>query len=66
MRAELEELQIKMAYLEDYVATLNKVILQLQGDHQNFAKELQDIQNQQAAQASVIADLRDETLPPHY
>lgn len=66
MQSQITDLQIKIAYLEDMLAALNQSLVQLQQDNFNFAKQLHLLKTQQQAQASLLADLRDETLPPHY
>lgn len=66
MQSQITDLQIKIAYLEDMLAALNQSLVQLQQDNLNFAKQLHLLKTQQQAQASLLADLRDETLPPHY
>lgn len=66
MQSQITDLQIKIAYLEDMLAALNQSLVQLQQDNLTFAKQLHLLKTQQQAQASLLADLRDETLPPHY
>ncbi len=72
MSQAIEELQIKVAYLENLHEELNQVVVQLQSENLQLKQQLADIQthlkNQGSAsgqETSLFAQLAEEK-PPHY
>lgn len=65
----LTEMEVKLAYLEDLVETLNKTVFRQQERQNMFQAELRLLHQQLrlggGGGALVSEDLRDE-IPPHY
>ena len=63
----LIDLEIKMAFMEDMVESLNQVIVQQQRQIDLLVRETTRLQSQleQGASTPTFRSLRDE-LPPHY
>jgi SlyX protein len=59
-------LEIKASFTEDWVDSLNQIIVRQQQDIDTLVRQLRQLREQQAgAQAGAPRNLRDE-LPPHY
>jgi uncharacterized coiled-coil protein SlyX len=74
MCEEIENLQIKVAYLESLHEELNEVVVKLQDENMRFKKELREIKEHMqnsadpganATEKSLFEQLADEK-PPHY
>ena len=74
MSKEIEDLQIKIAYLESLHEELNQVVVKLQDENMHFKKELREIKQHMQNSAdpgastgekSLFEQLADEK-PPHY
>lgn len=70
----IEDLQIKIAYLESLHDELNKVVVKLQDENMHFKKELREIKQYMqnsadpgatSAEKSLFEQLAEEK-PPHY
>lgn len=63
----LEELEIKIAYLESQHHELNDVVVQLQEENRQLIQAVRELkEHMKSASPSLIAELKDETPPPHY
>ena len=62
----VEELEIKLAFAEDLVETLNRTVFRQQEQIEVLQRQLDDLRRQvQAMPAGGAPSLRDE-IPPHY
>ncbi|PXZ06722.1 lysis protein [Gilliamella apicola] len=67
MNQQLELLETKVAFQEMTIEELNKMVVNLQADISKLKEQLMLLsQKLQATQASNIANLSEETPPPHY
>jgi|GEM_PF-5641442 len=70
---EIEDLQIKVAYLESLHEELNEVVVKLQDENMRFKNEITEIKEHMknaspsgsGSEASLFEQLADEK-PPHY
>lgn len=66
MEARINELEIKLAYAEDLLETLNLTVYKQQEQIEALQRQLSDLQRQvQAIPGGGARSLADE-LPPHY
>ena len=74
MPKEIEDLQIKVAYLESLHEELNEVVVKLQDENMRFKSEMAEIKEHMknaspsgsgGGEASLFEQLADEK-PPHY
>lgn len=67
MNQQLELLETKVAYQEMTIEELNQMVVNLQADISKLKEQLMLLsQKLQATQTSNIANLSEETPPPHY
>ena len=67
MNQQLELLETKVAYQEMTIEELNQMVVKLQADISKLKEQLMLLsQKLQATQTSNIANLSEETPPPHY
>ncbi|QYN43524.1 MULTISPECIES: SlyX family protein [unclassified Gilliamella] len=67
MRQQIELLETKVAFQEITIEELNQVVTNLQADVSKLKEQLMLLsQKLQATQTSNIANLSEETPPPHY
>ncbi len=66
MDINIEELEVKIAYLEDYISEINKIII----TQDTKIEKLIRINNQLVERVSMLEengkDTRDNVPPPHY
>lgn len=64
--ARINELEIKLAYAEDTLDTLNHTVFRQQEQIEVLQRQLDDLRRQvQAAPVGAVPSMRDE-IPPHY
>ena len=67
MNQQLELLETKVAFQEMTIEELNQMVVNLQADISKLREQLMLLsQKLQATQTSNIANLSEETPPPHY
>lgn len=67
MNQQLELLETKVAFQEMTIEELNQMVVNLQADINKLKEQLMLLsQKLQATQTSNIANLSEETPPPHY
>ncbi|PXZ08449.1 lysis protein [Gilliamella apicola] len=67
MNQQLELLETKVAFQEMTIEELNQMVVKLQADISKLKEQLMLLsQKLQATQTSNIANLSEETPPPHY
>ncbi|MCX8574248.1 MULTISPECIES: SlyX family protein [unclassified Gilliamella] len=67
MRQQIELLETKVAFQEITIEELNQAVTNLQADVSKLKEQLMLLsQKLQATQTSNIANLSEETPPPHY
>ena len=67
MNQQLELLETKVAFQEMTIDELNQMVVNLQADISKLKEQLMLLsQKVQATQTSNIANLSEETPPPHY
>ena len=67
MNQQLELLETKVAFQEMTIEELNQMVVNLQADISKLKEQLMLLsQKVQATQTSNIANLSEETPPPHY
>ncbi|OTQ73315.1 MULTISPECIES: SlyX family protein [unclassified Gilliamella] len=67
MNQQLELLETKVAFQEMTIDELNQMVVNLQADISKLKEQLMLLsQKLQATQTSNIANLSEETPPPHY
>ena len=67
MNQQLELLETKVAFQEMTIEELNQMVVKLQADISKLKEQLMLLsQKVQATQTSNIANLSEETPPPHY
>ncbi|MCX8653668.1 SlyX family protein [Gilliamella sp. B2840] len=67
MKHQLELLETKVAFQEMTIEELNQMVVNLQSDISKLKEQLTLLsQKLQATQVSNIANLSEETPPPHY
>ena len=67
MRQQIELLETKVAFQEITIEELNQAVTNLQADVTKLKEQLMLLsQKLQATQTSNIANLSEETPPPHY
>ncbi|MCX8649821.1 SlyX family protein [Gilliamella sp. B2776] len=67
MKHQLELLETKVAFQEMTIEELNQMVVNLQSDISKLKEQLTLLsQKLQAIQVSNIANLSEETPPPHY
>jgi len=59
----IENIEIKVAYLEDYVDKLNSVILDQQKEIDNIQKKFEQLKLRMSADSE---ELTEQEKPPHY
>ena len=66
MEKRIEDIEVKLAYAEDLVETLNHTVFRQQEQIEVLQRQLDDLRRQiQTMPAGAAGSLRDE-LPPHY
>lgn len=67
MSQSTENIEIKLAYLEQSYETLNEVVTQLQTENFELKKQLEALRNYIKSQADAgLMNASDEPPPPHY
>ena len=66
METRLTELEIKVAYQENLIEELNKVLTSQQTDLVRMAQELKQLNEAIQSGAGTAKDAADDTPPPHY
>ena len=64
MESSIVELQVKVTYLENLVATLNEVVTRQADDLAGLTKRLAQVESQLAE--GDTSEPAEEALPPHY
>lgn len=64
---DIEQLQMKVAFQEDTIESLNKALIKQQKQLENLQFSFKQVLNKlQAIEPSNMADEHEETPPPHY
>lgn len=66
MERRIEDIEVRMAYLENTVEELNQVVIRQQERIDLLVAELMRMKQQMASGAEFVRPLSEETPPPHY
>lgn len=66
MESRIEDIEVRMAYLEHTVEALNQVVIGQQERMDLLLVELMRMKQQLEAGAEFVRPLSEETPPPHY
>jgi len=66
MDKRLEDVEVRMAYLEETVEQLNQVVIRQQGQIDLLTEEIRRQKQQLENGAELVRPLSEETPPPHY
>lgn len=63
----IDDLEVKLTFLESQHHELNEVVIQLQRENATLKQQLEALREQlESAAPSLIAQLSEESPPPHY
>jgi SlyX protein len=66
MEKRIEDVEVRLAYLEATVEQLNQVVIEQQGRIDLLVREVQTLKQQLASGAEIVRPQSEETPPPHY
>ena len=66
MERRVEELEVKVAYLESTLEDLNQVVIKQQDQIDLLIEEIKRLKQQLEQGAEFVRPLSEETPPPHY
>jgi len=66
MEKRVEDVEVRMAYLEATVETLNQVVIDQQNRIDLLVREVQTMKQQLEAGAEFVRPQSEDTPPPHY
>jgi len=66
MKKRVEDVEVRMAYLEATVETLNQVVIDQQNRIDLLVREVQTLKQQLEAGAEFVRPQSEDTPPPHY
>jgi SlyX protein len=66
MKKRVEDVEVRMAYLEATVETLNQVVIDQQNRIDLLVREMQTMKQQLEAGAEFVRPQSEDTPPPHY
>lgn len=66
MESHVEDLEIRITYLESSLEELNQVVIKQQNQIDLLIEEIKRMKQQQVQGAEFVRPLSEETPPPHY